>query len=170
MSLYYNILEGNRLHLFIISTIVDFMIRTNISLAIVIATIISMTIGGLQFSNAEPVIMDINKAKDPGPGFGTEKIGTLSIDVQEKTIDTSVNMTAVPKQDKVFEAWLVDADGSNYKLSLGALAGNSLTSSDHMVNPFTYTEFIITEEPVDDVDPNAAGTYGGAELQAPFGR
>ncbi len=120
-----------------------------------------MTIGGLQFSNAEPVTMDINKAKDPGPGFGTEKIGTLSIDVQEKTIDTSVNMTAVPKQDKVFEAWLVDADGSNYKLSLGTLDGNSLNTSDHMVNPFTYTEFIITEEPVDDVDPNAAGTYGG---------
>ena len=108
------------------------MIRTNISLAIVIATIISMTIGGLQFSNAEPVTMDINKAKDPGPGFGTEKIGTLSIDVQEKTIDTSVNMTAVPKQDKVFEAWLVDADGSNYKLSLGTLDGNSLNTSDHM--------------------------------------
>jgi hypothetical protein len=146
------------------------MIRTKTSLAIVIATIISMTFGGLQFSNAEPVTMDINKAKDPGPGFGTEKIGTLSIDVQEKTIDTSVNMTAVPKQDKVFEAWLVDADGSNYKLSLGTLAGNSLNTSDHMVNPFTYTEFIITEEPVDDVDPNAAGTYGGAELQAPFGQ
>jgi hypothetical protein len=154
----------------ILSTTVDFMIRTNVSLAIVIATIISMTIGGLQFSNAEPVTMDINKALDPGPGFGTEKIGTLSIDVQEKTIDTSVNMTAVPKPDKVFEAWLVDADGSNYKLSLGTLDGNSLNTSDHMVNPFTYTEFIITEEPVDDVDPNAAGTYGGAELQAPFGR
>ena len=146
------------------------MIKTKVSFAIVIGTIMSMTIGGLQFSNAEPVIMDINKAKDPGPGFGTEKIGTLSIDIQEKTINTAVNMTAVPGQDKVFEAWLVDADGSNYKLSLGALDGNSLNTSDHMVNPFTYTEFIITEEPVDDVDPNAAGTYGGAELQAPFGR
>jgi len=146
------------------------MSKTKLSLfGIVIATILSMTTG-FQSASAEPVTMDINKAKDPGPGFGTEKIGTLSIDVQEKTIDTSVNMTAVPKQDKVFEAWLVDADGSNYKLSLGALDGNSLNTSDHMVNPFTYTEFIITEEPVDDVDPNAAGTYGGAELQAPFGR
>ena len=146
------------------------MSKTKLSLfGIVIATILSMTTG-FQSASAEPVTMDINKAKDPGPGFGTEKLGTLSIDVQEKTIDTSVNMTAVPKQDKVFEAWLVDADGSNYKLSLGALDGNSLNTSDHMVNPYTYTEFIITEEPVDDVDPNAAGTYGGAELQAPFGR
>ena len=138
-------------------------------LVVVITAVLSIPIS-FNSINAEPVTMDINKAKDPGPGFGTEKIGTLSIDVQEKTIDTSVNMTALPKQDKVFEAWFVDADGSNYKLSLGALTGNSLNTSDHMVNPFTYTEFIITEEPVDDVDPNAAGTYGGAELQAPFGR
>jgi len=136
---------------------------------IVIATILSMTLG-LQSTNAEPMTMDINKAKDPGPGFGTEKIGTLSIDTQNKTLDISVNMTATPKQDKVFEAWLVDADGSNYKLSLGSLVGNSLKVSDNMVNPYTYTQFIITEEPVDDVDPNAAGTYGGAELQAPFGQ
>jgi hypothetical protein len=146
------------------------MSKINISLfGIVIATIFSMTLG-LQSTNAEPMTMDINKAKDPGPGFGTEKIGTLSIDTQNKTLDISVNMTATPKQDKVFEAWLVDADGSNYKLSLGSLEGNSLKVSDNMVNPYTYTQFIITEEPVDDVDPNAAGTYGGAELQAPFGQ
>jgi len=146
------------------------MSKINISLfGIVIATIFSMTLG-LQSTNAAPMTMDINKAKDPGPGFGTEKIGTLSIDTQNKTLDISVNMTATPKQDKVFEAWLVDADGSNYKLSLGALVGNSLKVSDNMVNPYTYTQFIITEEPVDDADPNAAGTYGGAELQAPFGQ
>jgi len=129
-----------------------------------------MTTANFQPLKAEPVIMDINKAKDPGPGFGTEKLGTLSIDTQNKTLDISVNLTAVPKQDKVFEAWLVDADGSNYKLSLGAIDGNSLKVSDHMMNPYTYTEFIITEEPIDDADPNAAGTYGGAELQAPFGQ
>jgi len=146
------------------------MSKINIPLfGIVIATIFSMTLS-LQSANAEPVTMDINKAKDPGPGFGTEKIGTLSIDANNKTLDISVNMTAVPKPDKVFEAWLVDADGSNYKASLGALDGNSLKVSDNMVNPYTYTQFIITEEPLDDADPNAAGTYGGAELQAPFGQ
>ncbi len=146
------------------------MSKINISLfGIVIATIFSMTLG-LQSTNAAPMTMDINKAKDPGPGFGTEKIGTLSIDTQNKTLDISVNMTATPKQDKVFEAWLVDEGGSNYKLSLGALVGNSLKVSDNMVNPYTYSQFIITEEPKDDADPNAAGTYGGAELQAPFGQ
>ena len=138
-------------------------------IGIVITAIVSMTVS-FNSINAEPVVMDINKAKDPGPGFGTEKIGTLTIDAQNKTLDISANMTAMPKGDKVFEAWLVDADGSNYKLSLGAIEGGSLKTSEHMVNPYTYTEFIVTEEPKDDVDPNAAGTYGGAELQAPFGR
>lgn len=95
--------------------------------------------------NAEPVTMDINKAKDPGPGFGEEKIGIVSIDVQNRTLDISVNMTAMPKPDKVFEAWLVDADGSNYKLSLGAIEAGSLKTSENMVNPYTYTQFIITE-------------------------
>jgi len=136
---------------------------------IVITAILSVTVS-FDSVNAEPLVMDINKALDPGPGFGTEKIGTVSVDVQNRTADLSINMTAIPKPDKVFEAWLVDADGSNYKLSLGAIEAGSLTTSEHMVNPYTYTEFIITEEPKDDVDPNAAGTYGGAELPTPFGR
>ena len=53
------------------------MSKTTISLlGFVIATIFSMTLG-LQSANAEPVTMDINKAKNPGPGFGSEKIGIL---------------------------------------------------------------------------------------------
>ena len=139
-------------------------------LAFVIATLISSTIAGFQHANAQTSTMDINKAKDPGPGFGTEKIGTMSIDAKNKTLDISINMTAVPKSDKVFEAWLVDAGGSDYKLSLGAIDGGSLKTSEHMVNPYTYSQLIITEEPIDDTDPNAAGTYGGAELQSPFGQ
>ncbi len=79
------------------------MSKINISLfGIVIATIFSMTLG-LQSANAEPVTMDINKAKDPGPGFGTEKLGTLTIDANNNTLDISANLTATPKQDKVFE-------------------------------------------------------------------
>lgn len=131
---------------------------------------VSITSSLHSFISAEPVVMDINKAKDPGPGFGTEKIGTLSIDAKNSTLDITANLTATPKQDKAFEAWLVDADGSNYKLSLGAFDGGKLDVSENMVNPYTYTQFIVTEEPLSDTDPNAAGTYGGAELQPPFGQ
>lgn len=63
--------------------------------------------------------MDINKAKIPGPGFSDEKIRSLLIDTQNKTLDISVNITETPAQDKIFEAWLVDIGGSDYKISLG---------------------------------------------------
>ncbi len=53
---------------------------------------------------------------------------------------------------------------------LGAIAGDSLKTSQRMLNPYTYTQLIITEEPRNDVDPNAAGTYGGVDLPPPFGR
>ena len=44
----------------------------------------------LEQLNAEPIIMDINKALDPGPGFGTEKIGSLTIDTQTELIVRSI--------------------------------------------------------------------------------
>lgn len=135
----------------------------------IFAAAISIMIG-FNNVNAQTVTLDLHKAKDPGPGFGNETIGTASFDAHNNTLNVAVNMTAVPKQDKVFEAWLVDADGSNYKLSLGAIAGNSLKTSEIMLNPYTYTQFIITEEPRNDVDPNAAGTYGGVDLPPPFGQ
>ena len=73
---------------------------------IVLATIFSMTLA-LQPVNAEPLTMDINKAKDPGPGFGTDKSAILIIDSNNNTMDVSANLTVTPQQDKVFEGWLV---------------------------------------------------------------
>ena len=39
-----------------------------------------------------------------------------------------------------------------------------------MVNPYTYKQFNITEEPNKDIDPNSADTYEGADLPNPFGQ
>jgi hypothetical protein len=39
-----------------------------------------------------------------------------------------------------------------------------------MVDPYTYSQFIVTEEPVEDADPDAASAMGGVQLRAPFGR
>ena len=73
---------------------------------IVIATIFLMT-RFIQSAFVEPVTMDINKANDPGPGFGTDKSGTLTVDSNNNTLDVSANLTVTPQQDKVFEGWLV---------------------------------------------------------------
>ena len=90
------------------------------------------------------------------------KLGTLTIDSNNNTLDVSANLIVTPKQDKVFEGWLVQADGSNYKLSLGVIEVSNLKFSENMGHPYTYTQFIVTEEIIGDADPNAVGTYGGA--------
>jgi hypothetical protein len=56
-------------------------------------------------------------------------------------------------------------------LSLGEFSKTgTLDSTTTMVNPYTYTQFIVTQEPFEDPDPNAAATLAGAELVSPFGQ
>nr|MBA3749756.1 hypothetical protein [Nitrosopumilus sp.] len=57
-----------------------------------------------------------------------------------------------------------------YKLSLGQVDKGVLEFTQKMINPYTYKQFIITEEPIADKDPNAAGTLAGLELPPPFGQ
>jgi hypothetical protein len=79
-------------------------------------------------------------------------------------------MTAEPAQGKVFEGWLVDAGGSEYQLSLGEFQNDgTLHYQESLVNPYTYSQFVVTEEPREDADPNAAAAFAGVDLQAPFG-
>jgi hypothetical protein len=136
---------------------------------IIIAILFSMNME-LQSVKAKPITLDITKAKNPGPGFGDEKIGTVSIDTTGNKTAISSDVTAAPKQDKVFEGWLVDAGGSNYKLSLGQYENGHLQFNENIVNPYTYKQFIVTEEPQNDKDPNAADTYAGTDLPSPFGQ
>jgi hypothetical protein len=141
-----------------------------IFVAIITAIILTMTIQ-LQSVKAAPITIDVKKAKNPGPGFTDEKIGTMSIDYNGNKTAISSDVTAKAKPDKAFEGWLVDTGGSNYRLSLGQYDDKGhLQFSESMVNPYTYKQFIITEEPLNDKDPNAADTYGGADLPNPFGK
>lgn len=136
---------------------------------IVVAALFSITLG-IQSVDAAPVTFNVTKSNNPGPGFGDEKIGTVSIDSNVNKTAISSDVTAQPKQDKVFEGWLIDAGGSNYKLSLGQYDNGHLQFAEKLVNPYTYKQFIITEEPKDDKDPNTADTYGGTDLSSPFGQ
>jgi hypothetical protein len=48
-------------------------------LGVITAFMLSLTIG-FHYIYAAPITLDIHKAKNPGPGFGPDKIGTVSID------------------------------------------------------------------------------------------
>ena len=39
-----------------------------------------------------------------------------------------------------------------------------------MVDPYTFTQFLVTEEPFEDSGPNVASVIAGTELVSPFGQ
>lgn len=124
---------------------------------------------GLPLAQAQQT-NDITKATD-GKATGGEKMGTITVVPAEHTVQIVANMSSPPAQGKVFEGFLVDSGGSEYKLSLGEFSKNgTLQYRETLVNPYTYTQFIVTEEPFEDNDPNAAAALAGAELQTPFGQ
>jgi hypothetical protein len=111
--------------------------------------------------------------KTPGgnQAFGGDGKGSVSIVPKEHTVNIVANMSTPPKEGNVFEGWLADASGSDYKLSVGEFSKNgTLHFTSTMVNPYTYTQFLVTEEPFEDPDPNAASVIAGAELVSPFGQ
>jgi hypothetical protein len=122
-----------------------------------------------QMAEAQQVSGDITAASGGEP-FGGEKVGTISIDSTGRRTNISADLNDQPGEGNVFEGWLVDTGGSGYKLSLGQFRNGTLDFSQYMVNPYTYNNFEITEEPAEDPDPNAADSIAGFQLQDPFGQ
>jgi hypothetical protein len=111
-------------------------------------------------------------AAEGGEPFGGQEIGTVSIESTGNRTNVSADINDSPGEGNVFEGWLVDAGtgASGYRLSLGQFRNGTLDFSQYMVNPYTYKNFEVTEEPAEDPDPNAADSIAGFELQDPFGR
>jgi hypothetical protein len=121
-----------------------------------------------QIADAQQMTGDITARAGANP-FGGENMGTINIDSSGRRTNVSADINAAPNEGNVLEAWLVD-EGSGYKLSLGQFRNGTLDSSQYMVNPYTYNNFEVTEEPAEDPDPNAADSIAGFELKTPFGR
>jgi hypothetical protein len=154
------------------------MIRATISKALFLsAVVVTLASAGEiptilfqgQMAEAQQVSGDITAASGGEP-FGGEKMGTVNIDSTGRRTNVSADLNASSSEGNVFEGWLVDAGGSEYKLSLGQFRNGTLDFSQYMVNPYTYKNFEVTEEPAEDPDPNAADSKAGFELPSPFGR
>jgi anti-sigma-K factor RskA len=151
-----------------------------INVALLSVTALLIAFGVLGMVMADP-IMDIQEAEaqqnsgditaaSEGQPFGGEKMGTITVDSDGRRTNVSADINASPNEGNVYEGWLVDAEGSGYRLSLGQFRNGTLDFSQYMVNPYTYKNFELTEEPAEDSDPNAAESIAGFELQTPFGR
>ena len=135
----------------------------------VVGMVVADPIMDIQEAEAQQRAGDITAASEGQP-FGGEKMGTITVDSDGRRINVTADINASPNEGNVYEGWLVDAEGSGYKLSLGQFRNGTLDFSQYMVNPYTYKNFELTEEPAEDPDPNAAESIAGYELQTPFGR
>jgi hypothetical protein len=137
---------------------------------VISVALIASSLSITQLVLAQQITMDLTKPSGDKP-FGGEKIGNVHITPNGHVLTILANVSSPPDNGKVWEGWLVDEGGSGYKLSLGEFAKNgTLHLVEQMVNPYTYTQFIVTQEPFEDPDPNAADASGGTQLQTPFGR
>ena len=106
-----------------------------------------------------------------GSLYGGDKKGRFQFSVQDNNIIGTAEMNEQPTDGKVYEGWFEDkGDASGYSLSVGKFDNNTLTINQTMVNPYTYTVFFVTTEPVDDPDPNPSDVVVGTKLPIPFGQ
>lgn len=144
--------------------------NVKISYAIAIITSIALTSPMLfQLVLAQETQIDLTAPEASTP-YGGEKKGILMISAQDNKLKLHAQIDIAAPQDRVYEGWLEDASGSGYKLSLGQFDNNELNFTQKMVNPYTYSQFVITEEPKDDVDPLGSDVAAGAKLESPFGQ
>ena len=143
----------------------------SISLSIVILLSIGIT-------SATTTIFAQQKSLDlttptAGKLYGGDKKGTLDLNAQTNTVIATATMNEPPAEGKVYEGWFEDkGDASGYALSVGKFneKDNTLTINQTMVNPYTYSVFYVTAEPVNDPDPKPSDVVVGTELSPPFGQ
>ena len=118
------------------------------------------------------VSLDLTTPAAAGSLYGGDKKGSFEFSVQNNNIIGTAEMNEQPADGKVYEGWFEDkGDASGYSLSVGKFDNdNTLTINQTMVNPYTYTVFFVTTEPVDDPDPNPSDVVVGTKLPIPFGQ
>jgi len=89
-------------------------------------------------------------------GYGGTIFGLSDVCTNGNLIDVDVTTNHIPQSGKVFEAWLVDdfAKGSDYALSMGKILNSGgLRFQEVMNNATTYTDIVVTQQPVGDLSP-----------------
>lgn len=144
-------------------------------IAVLITSVIGVALILLPFENAQATSTTVQTQSGVLVGYGGQLFGLVDISTNGRTTEVNIATDFLPPPGKVFEAWLVDGGGgaSGYPLSLGQLfPSGTLKFDEHLVNAYTYTDLIITVEPVNDLDPGGAWsqTVGAYLLASPFGK
>ena len=105
--------------------------------------------------------------------FGDDYVvGHYSIKANTQAVKITAEFEATSSPEFVLEGWLVDVD-TGFKLSLGLFTdetnANRLFFEQDIANPWVYDLFVVTEEPLEDEDPNPNRPVGGTPLSKHFG-
>ena len=144
-------------------------------IAILITSIMGLSLISLPFENAQAANTKQQTQTGVLVGYGGRLFGLVDISSNGQTTEVNIASNFQPPIGMIFEAWLVDGGGgaSGYPLSLGQIfKSGTLKFNEHMVNAYTYTDVLVTLEPVNDVDPGGAWsqTVAAYLLAPPFGK
>lgn len=144
-------------------------------IAVLITSVMGLALISLPFENAQATNTTEQTQTGVLVGYGGQLFGLVNIPSNGHTTEVNIATNFQPPNGKIFEAWLIDGGGgaSGYPLSLGQLfSSGTLKFNEHMVNAYTYTDLVITLEPVNDVDPGGAWsqTVAAYLLAPPFGK
>lgn len=122
--------------------------------------------------SSAPIMSDNLTAPTVSALYGGEEKGKFDLSVNDGTVIIKASMNESPPNGHVYEGWLEDkGDASGYSLSLGKFdETNTLKANQTMVNPYTYTIFYVTAEPINDPDPNPSDVLAAVKLSLPFGQ
>jgi hypothetical protein len=148
------------------------MIKGNI--AVLLITVVSLAMASLSFENAQaqnPTRCQTNALV----GYGGVIFGVANVCTDGYTINVDLATNYLPKQDWVFNAWLVDDSGvgSDYSLVMGKiLESGTLQFNEVMTNARTYTDIVVTQQPADSLSPlpSWSNSVAATWLAPPFGQ
>jgi hypothetical protein len=142
--------------------------------AILLMIVVGLTIASFSFENVQaqnPTKCNTNALI----GVGGVIFGLANVCTDGYTINVDLTTNFLPKEDWVFNAWLVDdgAGGSDYALAMGKiLESGDLQFKEVMTNARTYTDIVVTQQPADSLSPLPSWSNSVATtwLPPPFGQ
>ena len=142
-------------------------------IAVLLITVVSLTIASFSFETAHaqnPTKCQTNALI----GIGGTVFGVANVCTDGYTINVDLTTNYLPKEDWVFNAWLVDdqGGGSGYALVMGKLLENGdLQFSQIQTNARTWSDIVVTQQPADSLSPLPSWSNSVATtwLAPPFG-
>ena len=142
--------------------------------AILLMIVVGLTIASFSFENVQaqnPTKCHTNALI----GVGGVIFGAANVCTNGYTINVDLATNYLPKEDWVFNAWLVDdaGNGSGYAAVMGKiLETGDLQFTEVQTNARTWTDIVVTQQPADSLSPLPSWSNSVATtwLAPPFGQ